>query len=84
MLESKEVNQEIDCVIADCSFASKIHKEMLAELGSFMQTSDPIAAAVVKIATNYGAEAYTVDGTHFYMFRFKSKQDKLAFILKNV
>lgn len=84
MLERKEVNQEIDCVIVDYPFVMKIHREILDEIQTCKFTTDPIISAITKVAEKYGAEPFNAGDTGFYLFRFKSEKDKLAFILKNV
>ena len=85
MLESKEVNPELDCVIIDCPFVNKIHKEICEQADSMEHYPEiAFSSAITHVAAKYGAEAYSKKGTSWYMFRFKSEKDKLAFILKNV
>lgn len=72
----KEVNPELDCVMIEYPFVDKIHNEILA-LGC------DVGNSIHVLAEKYGAEAFLADGSDYYLFRFKTPQDKLAFILKN-
>jgi hypothetical protein len=84
-LESVEVNPQLDCVIIECSFVNKIHKEILATVANSGSIVGSIDIAIRTIAHKYGAEAYLKkEESSWYLFRFKTEQDKLAFILKNV
>jgi hypothetical protein len=84
MLEGKPVNQETDCIIADYSFVSKIHNEIMEKIHSYTDYGDKFIKAAKEVAASYGAEAYSAGETDYYMFRFKTEKDKFAFILKNI
>lgn len=84
MLEKVEVNPQLDCVIIEYSFVNKIHNEILETVGNSGSIVGSIDTAIRTIAHKYGAEAYLKEESAWYLFRFKTGQDKLAFILKNV
>lgn len=75
----------LDCVMIEYPFCERIHREAFDKVER--HSADRLETFIDelrKIAAKFDAEVYNKQGTSWYMFRFKSEKDKLAFILKNV
>lgn len=87
-MEHTTVNQDTDVLFVECEhdYLHKMHM-MIEEYHSNHYDSNScknFTDAIEAVAKQYGATAYSKEGSTWYLFRFPSKNAKLQFLLKTM